>query len=151
MATKKTVSKTVRAGSKPVQAKVTVREEVQPARRKADNPAEEKKIYEVSFENVVGHPVLFTVEHANRTLLKDSIADMPALIHSKKPKLRIVTEPAAAHFKFKEWTKLAALSAPGTWHYLANPKEFERSAKKYAKIDPLARVFGKKAMSRKTA
>lgn len=150
MATKTTASKTVRASNKPVRAKQTVREGVEPVRGKADIPHEEKKIYEVSFENVAGQPVLFTVEHAFRVLLKESIADMPAPIQSTKPKLRIVTEPAAAHFKFKEWMKLAGLCAPGTWHYLANPKEFERSAKKYAKINPLARIFGKKTMSRKS-
>lgn len=150
MVIKKSASQTAAGRSKAAQVKSQTRNSTKISREKINGVEDETQIYEVSFENMAGHPVLFTVAHADRTLLKNQLAAMPPLLQSKRPKLRVVDEPAAAHFKFKEWTKLSALSAPGTWHYLANPKEFERSAKRYAKIDPLTRVFGKKAKSAAT-
>jgi hypothetical protein len=148
MATKTPATGTARASGKTARAKSIAPDAASIDRREVSSADDETKIYEVTFENLAGHAVLFTVEHANKTLLKASIAEMPPPLQSKKPKLRLVNEPAAAHFKLKEWVKLSALSTPGIWHFLANPKEFERAAKKYAKIDPLARVFGKKALTR---
>jgi hypothetical protein len=148
MATKTPASKTARASGKANQAKKATSTVAEIVQRKAPLADSGTKIYEVSFENMAGLPVLFTVEHANKALLKDTLGEMPGPLHSSKPRIRIVNEPAQAHFKFKEWTKLVALAAPGAWYYLTHPKAFERSAKKFAKIDPLRRVLGKQAKRR---
>ena len=117
---------------------------------KAQDSEGTASIIEVSFENILGNPVLFTVTHRNKIALKGDIADMPFPLQSTRPKLRVVSAPAEAHFKLKEWVKLCQLSTPGAWYYLATPKAYRKAEKIYAKIDPIGRVFGIKPKAKKT-
>lgn len=110
--------------------------------RRAYSLGAPRKVFEVAFENEFGKKVLFTVEHPNKLALKDSIADLPVGMRSKKPGLRVVDAPVKGHFSFDEWFQLTALAAPGQWYYLGVPDEYKKAAKIYAKIDPLGRVFG---------
>jgi hypothetical protein len=111
--------------------------------RKAYSLGAPRKVFEVSFENEFGKKVLFTVEHPNKLALKDTFADLPVGMRTKKPCLRIVDVPAKAHFSFDEWYQLSQLALPGTWYYLGMPEEYKKAAKICAKIDPLGRIFGR--------
>jgi hypothetical protein len=99
------------------------------------------KPFKVSFVNVLGISVAFTVEVPKKILVKDYLKCLPPVLTGANYAVEAVEKPVLLNFTYPELLTLQALAAPGIHWYLGQADMYKAANKQYMAIDPVGRYM----------